>query len=216
MSTEVASQAGLCYNKLIKLFAQAMLETSLSRSYLNWRYDMDTLPPYAPYDKSSEKQCLKCGAIYPATSQFFHRDKSRKDGLFPWCKQCRYTFNKVPPEKNRLTQHRYDTAHKEEKKQYRQSPKAKMLRSAFDHKRRMQEQSVNAVTAQDIEVQLGRQKNKCYWCHKKLDKYHVDHVVPLSRDGSNSPENIVIACPTCNMRRRNKLPHEWSEGGRLL
>jgi 5-methylcytosine-specific restriction endonuclease McrA len=41
-------------------------------------------------------------------------------------------------------------------------------------------------------------------------------VVPLSRGGSNGPENIVIACPTCNLAKKDKMPHEWPEGGRLL
>jgi len=72
-------------------------------------------------------------------------------------------------------------------------------------------------TVADIKAQYGRQKGKCYWCGKKLSKpYHLDHVVPLSRGGSNSPENIVISCPPCNLSKGNKLPHEWIEGGRLL
>lgn len=44
----------------------------------------------------------------------------------------------------------------------------------------------------------------------------VDHVVPLVKGGSNGPDNLVIACSTCNLRKNDKLPHEWPEGGRLL
>lgn len=43
----------------------------------------------------------------------------------------------------------------------------------------------------------------------------VDHVVPLSRGGADDAENIVISCPTCNLHKHNKLPHEWLEGNRL-
>jgi 5-methylcytosine-specific restriction endonuclease McrA len=42
------------------------------------------------------------------------------------------------------------------------------------------------------------------------DKYHVDHVVPLSRGGSDGPENIVISCPRCNCSKSSKLPEEWN------
>jgi 5-methylcytosine-specific restriction endonuclease McrA len=38
----------------------------------------------------------------------------------------------------------------------------------------------------------------------------------LVRGGRNSPDNLVITCPVCNLKKRDKLPHEWIEGGRLL
>lgn len=72
-------------------------------------------------------------------------------------------------------------------------------------------------TANDVKQQYENQRGKCYYCHKKVgNDYHVDHVIPLSRGGSNGPENIVIACPTCNCSKNDKLPHEWPAGGRLL
>lgn len=72
-------------------------------------------------------------------------------------------------------------------------------------------------SAADIRAQYKRQKNLCYWCREQLIKpYHIDHVVPLSRGGSNWPENIVISCPACNLSKGNRLPHEWIAGGRLL
>lgn len=77
--------------------------------------------------------------------------------------------------------------------------------------------AIGTHTAGDIKDQYTRQKGKCFWCGEIVGKnYHVDHVVPLARGGSNWPDNLVISCPTCNMRRRDKLPHEWAEGGRLL
>lgn len=70
-------------------------------------------------------------------------------------------------------------------------------------------------TAGDIELILRSQKGLCWWCGKKVgDKYHVDHRIPLSRGGSNAPENLVISCPPCNLSKNDKLPHEWSN--RLL
>lgn len=72
-------------------------------------------------------------------------------------------------------------------------------------------------TAEDIERQYKAQRGKCYYCAIMVgDKYHADHVIPLSRGGSDGPENIVIACPACNQSKNNKLPHEWAQGGRLL
>jgi hypothetical protein len=72
-------------------------------------------------------------------------------------------------------------------------------------------------TKVDIDNQNKRQKNRCYYCRITMDvKYTIEHVIPLSKGGSNDPSNIVLACYSCNIRKNNKFPHEWPEGGRLL
>lgn len=70
-------------------------------------------------------------------------------------------------------------------------------------------------TSEDIQAQYDRQKGRCYWCSEKAgDAYHVDHVTPLAKGGSNGPENLVIACPTCNLSKGGK--HVMDFCGRLL
>jgi HNH endonuclease len=34
--------------------------------------------------------------------------------------------------------------------------------------------------------------------------WHTDHVVPRSRGGTNDDDNVVLACATCNLRKRDK------------
>lgn len=36
----------------------------------------------------------------------------------------------------------------------------------------------------------------------------VDHILPKSRDGKDTWTNTACACPRCNHRKGNKLPHE--------
>lgn len=70
-------------------------------------------------------------------------------------------------------------------------------------------------TAADIRAQYARQKGRCIYCHEKVgDTYHVDHVMPVILGGSNGPENLVIACPTCNLSKGAKHPQDFC--GRLL
>lgn len=67
-------------------------------------------------------------------------------------------------------------------------------------------------TAADVAAQYLRQHGRCYWCAVKVGKtYHVDHVTPLVKKGSNGPDNLVISCPACNLSKGAKLPHEFSE-----
>lgn len=66
------------------------------------------------------------------------------------------------------------------------------------------------LTPIDIKAQYDQQNGRCHWCGEPVgNQYHVDHVIPLSRGGTNYPSNIVIACPPCNLSRNNKLPDEW-------
>ena len=65
---------------------------------------------------------------------------------------------------------------------------------------------------------LALQKNRCAACKKQLcGKYHVDHVVPLSRGGTHSKGNVQLLCPACNVRKSAKMPERFMrEMGFLL
>lgn len=65
-------------------------------------------------------------------------------------------------------------------------------------------------TAQDVQNLRVAQKGLCALCAKPLLKvFHVDHIVPLSRGGTNDPNNIQLTHPRCNLSKGAKLPHEF-------
>jgi|SRR3954463_5375305 len=94
------------------------------------------------------------------------------------------------------------------------------MRVSSGNRRARKRNAAGTHTTDELHQQYQRQKGKCYYCHKKLGKerksWVAEHVIPLSRGGSNSIDNIVIACIPCNLRKGSKLPHEWVDGGRLL
>lgn len=106
------------------------------------------------------------------------------------------------------------------RKEYRQTEKGQLIARTTRHKRRAQKHTSAHYTAAQVLEQVERQKRKCYYCKAKFADgkraYHIEHIVPLSRGGSNTIENIVLACPHCNLSKSDKLPHEWPDGGRLL
>ena|SRR5699024_7302284 len=41
-------------------------------------------------------------------------------------------------------------------------------------------------------------------------EFHIDHVVPVSRGGSDDPDNLVVACDFCNRDKHDMTPDEWA------
>lgn len=102
----------------------------------------------------------------------------------------------------------------EQIKRYRLAHQAQYL----DYSRRRRARKLSAAgshTVQDVQRQYSSQKGRCWWCGCELNGvYEVDHRIPLSRGGSDAPENLVASCTACNRSKSDKLPHEWN--GRLL
>ena len=57
---------------------------------------------------------------------------------------------------------------------------------------------------------LLRDRNSCQYCGVVLpsSELTLDHVIPRSRGGLSTWENLVACCHSCNRRKGNQLPHE--------
>lgn len=55
-----------------------------------------------------------------------------------------------------------------------------------------------------------RDEFTCQYCGRQPGRAHLtmDHVIPRSRGGGFTWENIVAACGNCNQRKGNRLPKE--------
>jgi 5-methylcytosine-specific restriction endonuclease McrA len=75
-----------------------------------------------------------------------------------------------------------------------------------------------AHTAEEIQERIEEQGYMCFYCSHPLEgDYHVDHFVPVSRGGGSEIENLVASCPSCNLSKGDKDPHEFmSQIGRAF
>jgi 5-methylcytosine-specific restriction endonuclease McrA len=57
---------------------------------------------------------------------------------------------------------------------------------------------------------FARDANRCQYCGKSFptSELSLDHVLPKSRGGPTSWENIVCACVACNVRKGGRTPRE--------
>jgi 5-methylcytosine-specific restriction endonuclease McrA len=54
---------------------------------------------------------------------------------------------------------------------------------------------------------LRRDRYRCQYCASR-DRLTVDHVLPRSRGGKDSWENLVVACTPCNNKKGSRTPDE--------
>lgn len=99
------------------------------------------------------------------------------------------------------------------------SPEERSMRDKV-HTARKREKKTNAggsFTKTDLAKALAGQKLLCWWCGVGIKGgYHADHRIPLARGGTNGPENIVLSCPPCNLKKGKRMPWEMKENPRLL
>ena len=53
-----------------------------------------------------------------------------------------------------------------------------------------------------------RDNQSCQYCGSRGDPLSIDHVIPKSRGGGDTWENVTTACLRCNVRKGNRTPKE--------
>ena len=86
----------------------------------------------------------------------------------------------------------WQASNPEKVRQYKQKTKAKRHAAVGD------------LSPQCITRLMVSQSGKCAVCAKTFGPYHVDHIVPLSKGGSNTDENVQLLCPPCNQSKSNR------------
>lgn len=177
-----------------------------------------------------QKRCPKCLEVFPATTEYFGNNRAENDGLTSRCIVCHREqsqewrlSNNVKlqrvdlPDTLRLCgvcKHAYPATREyfspnKNGKDGLQS-QCKQCCAILQRRRARTSEGEDGYTAADIKQLYRLQKGLCWWCEKPLnDHYHIDHRIPLSKNGSNRLDNIVLAHAYCNLSKGDKLPGEW-------
>jgi 5-methylcytosine-specific restriction endonuclease McrA len=75
--------------------------------------------------------------------------------------------------------------------------------------RAIRKNAIGRFTREDVDRLFDQQKGRCVVCRSPLERFHVDHVIPLSAGGSNWPANIQLLCPSCNVSKGAKHSVEF-------
>jgi len=191
----------------------------------------EVCPPVQTGAGASLKTCPSCSSILPRSS--FYRNKTKPDGLSALCKRCQWNSTKAwrdrhasyaasqkphsrkrfkawkaaHPERHAESRERYAATHHKEilESNKRWLDKRPAKRLEYRHRRRSLEvlaAGSGYTTAQHIEWRWQMYGGKCWICGGDADE--LDHVIPLTKGGSNWPANLRPACKHCNTKKGNR------------
>ncbi len=174
------------------------------------------------------KKCNRCQIDKSIES--FSKNPKNRDGYFHQCKLCR----SIHVKQWRLNNP--ELYHKRRKEIYRRdrelniqratewARKNKNKRVIIKNKWRAKNKELTnfytknysyrkkgaegAHTFEEYAKKLDRLGGLCFYC--RINRAGTkDHIIPLSKGGSNYIDNIVPSCVNCNSSKRDKLISEW-------
>jgi len=174
------------------------------------------------------KRCSRCGETKPRTE--FYADSRASDGLQSACKMCDRARSQTwkaenprkriaqiekclaqrKPEKHRREARRHYIKHRIKILARRARKRAMALEYARtkrrEHRRRRRARLAGLgehYTAQEWRELCAAYGGRCLRCGK-IGELEPDHVMPLSKGGDDTIENIQPLCPNCNKHKHVK------------
>jgi hypothetical protein len=159
-----------------------------------------------------------CEVTGPQPLDNFGKSKRHKSGHGTTCKACvarrfrEYRASEEGKVKSRAATKKYAKANPEvcraKVARWKERNMDKVL--ADNEKRRLQKKNqyvedVNRTTL------WKRDQGECQRCFHKveLNKYHMDHIWPVSRGGVHSYANTQVLCDPCNTVKWARYPNVW-------
>lgn len=166
-------------------------------------------------DAPTEKACSKCGEV--KSLEQFYKNKNGKFGRKSICGSCCADYQRKMREDEPLRAKSYGARWRANNREYtieksradyEANPAAAKARW---HKRRALLKGADGThSAEDVERINAAQCFECVYCGASTaTKKSVDHIIPLSRGGSNWPDNIQILCPRCNRAKWDRTDEEF-------
>lgn len=159
------------------------------------------------------KVCARC-SIHK-TKEEFNVSKKNRDGLFSWCKECKSEHRKsqyVANKEKEAKQHKSWVSLNREKRRaqnvkatraWQQNNQDKVRHWKLDNKHKRREAyGQGSVSIEDWIALCNKYGNVCLSCGKS--EITMDHVVPLSKGGTHTIDNVQPLCGTCNSIKHDK------------
>lgn len=89
-----------------------------------------------------------------------------------------------------------------------------LAKKAHSKRRAIMANVVGSHTTEDLQRLYEEQDGQCAYCGIRLfwsipGDIHVDHIQPITRNGSNNVDNLALTCAHCNLSKHDKTLDEW-------
>lgn len=168
------------------------------------------------------KKCSQCKSNLPL--QEFSKNKTKSDGLSNWCKFCQRSYYKQYRLANKQSLNEKTKAWRKENPEAANKINQRWIdknRSSWRAYKRQSQRKRRALKSEPYKEQqvLSTFGNICYLCGKEIDLnaprqagrigwqmgLQIDHVVPLSKGGVDTLENVRPAHGLCNIKKKDRI-----------
>ena len=112
-------------------------------------------------------------------------------------RQAVLRWSKNNPEKKKASEQNWIKNHPEKMASYQAQAHAR---------RRGAQETEHPLTAAEWLYIKAVYDSRCVYCRRKLKKLTQDHIIPVSKGGKHTIENVVPSCQSCNSRKGNREP----------
>jgi len=92
---------------------------------------------------------------------------------------------------------------------YRKTEKGRWSKRVYEYRKR--NPKIGKIDKKQWEEKLKRLGGKCQMCGSTED-ITIDHIIPLSKGGTNHIDNLQPLCRRCNSRKQNKIMKSRMKG----
>lgn len=119
-------------------------------------------------------------------------------------------YNQANAEKLKAYHAEYEAKNKEKRKAWRIANRE--LKRLLENNRRLK--IVGVLSKGIVKTLMEKQKGLCNGCQVDLmvTRYHVDHIVAVSKGGKNIDSNVQLLCVSCNTSKGAKDFDAWKKG----
>jgi len=169
--------------------------------------------PHGIKPKTKCKQCLKIqkAASYQRTKDHVlaHMQEYRQQNLAERqaYDRCHYQETKFTTRKEYLEKNRERERARDRKRQ--QKPERIAWRRPYNRMQNHKRRALGEITVKTWNSILKSYKHKCVYCGSK-ENLELEHLLPVSKGGTNARKNLAPACSTCNRKKGNKTVYEFT------